>query len=176
MDPPVRIRAIHCYQHRPLIFFIIRPYAVNRFFMNIFSVDQATGIGFIIRIIFDYFSIKNAEKYFFKAEIIRIGFFIRMISNSNPISADRYDDIIDFHSIMSGRWDLNPRPCGPKPHALARLRYAPNIYYGTQLLQFFATAAGLQIEFSLHGRLSRCEARCVYDTPRYAIPSGLRVS
>lgn len=29
------------------------------------------------------------------------------------------------HEGWSGRRDLNPRPCGPKPHALARLRYAP---------------------------------------------------
>ena len=25
----------------------------------------------------------------------------------------------------SGRWDLNPRPLGPEPSALARLRHAP---------------------------------------------------
>ncbi len=27
--------------------------------------------------------------------------------------------------VSSGRWDLNPRPLGPEPSALAGLRYAP---------------------------------------------------
>ncbi len=26
---------------------------------------------------------------------------------------------------LSGRWDLNPRPFGPEPNALAKLRYSP---------------------------------------------------
>lgn len=36
--------------------------------------------------------------------------------------------------FSSGRRDLNPRPLGPEPSALAGLRYAPN--YSTKILQF----------------------------------------
>ena len=31
---------------------------------------------------------------------------------------------------MSGGWDSNPRPSGPKPDALARLRYHPYKIFG----------------------------------------------
>ena len=42
----------------------------------------------------------------------------------------------------SGRMDLNHRPPGPEPGALARLRYAPNVYS--------------KLPYSLRGFASRC--------------------
>ena len=32
------------------------------------------------------------------------------------------------NSVLSGRWDSNPRPLGPEPSALARLRHAPEVF------------------------------------------------
>ena len=48
--------------------------------------------------------------------------------------------------VKSGRLDLNQRPLGPEPSALARLSYAPKYLSAYPVMLFFLSAKQLQLD------------------------------
>jgi len=61
------------------------------------TVDQAAGIGFIVGIILNDLTLQDTEEDFVKRKSVGLGFFVRVICNSQPIMAYRVNNVFDSH-------------------------------------------------------------------------------
>ena len=64
------------------------------------AINQATGKGLIIRILFDDFTLKNADKDFIERQAVGLGFFIGVVSNSYSLITYRVNDVFDSHLVL----------------------------------------------------------------------------
>lgn len=101
VDPPTGVGAIHGYQHRPLVYFIISPYRVNGVSTKGLSENQAAWIGLIGRITLNDLSLKYRKIDLIKCEIICLGFLIGMITYSDPTGTNCVYYAIDVHVSLS---------------------------------------------------------------------------
>ena len=65
------------------------------------AINQATGKGFIIRIPFDDFTLKNADKDFIERQAVCLGFFISVVGNPYSLITYRVNDVFDSHLVLS---------------------------------------------------------------------------
>jgi hypothetical protein len=88
-----------------LVILIIRPNAVDRYIGKGITVNQATGIGLIVGIVLNDFSLKDAEKDFVERKVVGLGFFVSVVCNSYPVMTYRINDVFDSHGLPF-RWRL----------------------------------------------------------------------
>ena len=60
-DPANWVRAIYGYEHNSPVFLIERPNFMDRLLPKSLPIDQATGIGFVVRIVFNDLTIENTD-------------------------------------------------------------------------------------------------------------------
>jgi len=64
------------------------------------AVYQTTGIGFIVRVVFNDFAVKSRKKDFIKGKPVSLCLFIGVICNPNPIRLYCFDDITNVHRAV----------------------------------------------------------------------------
>ena len=64
------------------------------------AINQATGKGLIIRIIFDDFTLKDTDKDFIERQMICLGFFIGVVGNPYLLITYRVNDVFDSHLAL----------------------------------------------------------------------------
>ena len=65
-----------------MVILIIRPNAVNGCIGKGITVNQATGIGLIVGIVLNDFTLRDAEKDLVKRKVVSLGFFVSVVCNS----------------------------------------------------------------------------------------------
>lgn len=78
----------------------ISPNAVHRLSRECFSVDQATGIRFVIWIVLNNLALKNADEDFVKREMIGLSFLVSMVGNPYSIVAYGVNDVFQIHLVL----------------------------------------------------------------------------
>lgn len=61
------------------------------------AVNQATWIGFVVRVIFDHFATKYAKINLVEREVVGVGLLIRVVGDTNPTTAYGIDNGFDVH-------------------------------------------------------------------------------
>ena len=61
------------------------------------SIYQATGIGFVVRIVFYHLAAKYADKNLIKRQMIHLRFFICVVSDPYPIRPNCISDVFKIH-------------------------------------------------------------------------------
>jgi len=61
------------------------------------AVNQATWIGFVVRVIFDNFATKNAEVDFIERKVVGMRLLIRVVGDTNPTTAYGIANGFDVH-------------------------------------------------------------------------------
>jgi hypothetical protein len=74
---------------------------MHRFPTESLAENQATGKRFIIGILFDDFTLENADKDFIERQEVCLGLFICMVGNPYPVTAYRVKDVLDVHLVPS---------------------------------------------------------------------------
>ncbi len=64
------------------------------------AINQATGKGLIIRIPFNDFTLKNADKDFIERQAVCLGFFVSVIGNPYSLITYRVNDVFDSHLVL----------------------------------------------------------------------------
>jgi hypothetical protein len=73
---------------------------VNRLTRKGITIDQATRIGPVRRIILDNLPLQHAEKKLIEREILRPSLFIGVIGDPNTVSPHCLNDIFNSHSTF----------------------------------------------------------------------------
>jgi hypothetical protein len=82
VNPSLRVGPVDSDEDSPLVILIIRPNAVDRYIGKGITVNQATGIGLIVGIVLNDFTLKDAEEGFVKRKVVGLGFFVSVVCNS----------------------------------------------------------------------------------------------
>jgi hypothetical protein len=99
VNPSLRVGVVDSDEDTPLITLIIRPNAVNRCAGKGITVDQTTGIGFIVRIVLNDFSLKDAEEDFIERKLVGLGFLVSVVRNPYSVMTYRINDVFDSHGL-----------------------------------------------------------------------------
>jgi hypothetical protein len=72
------------------------------------TVNQATGIGSIVGIVLNDFSLKDAEEDFIERKMVGLGFFVSVVRNPYSVMTYRVNDVFDSHGLPFG-WQFGLR-------------------------------------------------------------------
>jgi hypothetical protein len=67
------------------------------------TVNQATGIGFIVGIVLNDFSLEDAEEDFIERKMVGLGFFVSVVRNPYSVMLYRVNDALNSHGLPF-RW------------------------------------------------------------------------
>ena len=76
VEPTSRVRTVQGNQHRPPDTLMISPNAKYRLPAERLPINQATGIGFVIRVVLNYFTLQNTGRYLIEIQAISLCFLI----------------------------------------------------------------------------------------------------
>jgi hypothetical protein len=70
---------------------------VDRFAAKRVAVNQATGIRLVVRIIFDDFTLQDADIDFIERKMIGVGFFVSVVGDPYTVVAYRVNNVFESH-------------------------------------------------------------------------------
>lgn len=73
---------------------------MHRLFAEGFTINQAAGVGLVIRIVLDDFPLKDADEDFIEGETVCLGFFIGVVGNPYSIVSHCINDVFDIQLVL----------------------------------------------------------------------------